>query len=96
MTATHLAYPHLAINRFCGTDPDHDTEYFIQLIQQKNNFARRNAPGDAGDVANYTFRNKTLFSSLLQGPAAEWLGCQISSLKFWYDKFSVFFDRLLN
>ena len=65
MANTHLAYPDLAIDKFSGTDPDQDAESFIQLIERKTNFALGDAPGDAGELANYTFRKKALFSSLL-------------------------------
>ena len=74
MANTYFAYPDLAIDNFSGTDPDQDVESFIQLIERKINFAVRDAGGDAGEPANYTFRKKTLFSSLLRGPTAEW--CQ--------------------
>ena len=63
MTNAHLAYPDLAIDKFSGTDPDQDAESFIQLIERKINFAPGDAPGDAGELANYTFRKKALFSS---------------------------------
>ena len=72
MAAAHLAYPDLALDKFSGIDPDQDAESFIQLSERKNNFALGDAPGDAGELANYTFRKKALFSSLLPGPAAEW------------------------
>ena len=68
MANTHLAYPDLAIGKFSGTDPDQDAEPFIQLIEREINFAL----GDAGELVNYTFGKKALFSSLLRGPAAEW------------------------
>ena len=65
MADTHIAYPDLAIDKFSDTDLDQDAESFIQLIERKINFALRDAPGDAGELANYTFRKKALFSSLL-------------------------------
>ena len=61
MANTHLAYPDLAIDKFSGTDPDQDAESFIQLIERKINFALGDAPGDAAQLANYTFRKKALF-----------------------------------
>ena len=70
MAAAHLAYPALAVDKFPGTDPDQDAKSFIQLIDQKINFALGDAPADAGELANYTFRKKALFSSVLRGPAA--------------------------
>ena len=72
MANTHLAYLDLAIDKFSGTDPDQDAESFIQLIERKINFALGDARADAGELVNYTFREKALFSSLLRGPAAEW------------------------
>ena len=72
MAITHLGYPDLAIDKFSGTDPDQDAETFNQLIERKINFALGDAPGDAAELANYKFRKKTLFSLLLQGPAADW------------------------
>ena len=58
MANTHLAYPDLAIDKFSGTDPDQDAESFIQLIERKINFALGDAPADAGELVNYTFRKK--------------------------------------
>ena len=66
MAAAHLAYPDLAVDKFSGTDPDQDAESFIQLIERNINFALGDAPGDAGELANYTSRKKALCSSLLQ------------------------------
>ena len=71
MAAAHLAYPDMAMDKNSGTDPDHDAESFIQLIEQKINFGLGGALGDAGELENYTFRKKALFSSILRGPAAE-------------------------
>ena len=61
MVNTHLAYPDLAIDKFSGTDPDQDAEPFIQLIERNINFALGDAPGDAGELANFTFRKKAPF-----------------------------------
>ena len=63
MAAAHFDYPDLAVDKFSGTDPDQDAESFNQLIERKINFAPGDAPGDAGELANYTFRKKALFSS---------------------------------
>ena len=68
---------------FFGTDRDQDAETFIQLIERKINFALGDAPADAGELANYTFRKKTLFSSLLRGPAAEWYENKITNATTW-------------
>ena len=85
MANSHLAYPDLAIDKFSGTDPDQDAESFIQLIERKINFALGDAPADAGELVNYTFRKKALFSSLLRGPAAEWYESNITNATTWED-----------
>ena len=71
MAHSHLAYPDLALDKFSGTDPDRDAETFIQIIERKIMFALGGAPADPDEFANYTFKNKAGFSSLLQEPAAE-------------------------
>ena len=83
MAAAHLAYPDLAVDKFSGTDPDQDAESLIQLIERKINFDLGHAPGDAGELANYTFRKKALFSSLLRGPAAEWYENNVTNATTW-------------
>ena len=83
MANTHLAYPDLAIDKFSGTDPDRAAESFIQLIERKINLALGDAPGDAGELANYTLRKKALFSSLRRGPAAEWYESNITNATTW-------------
>ena len=83
MANTHVAYPDLAIDKISGTDPDQDTEAFFQLKERKINFAPDDAPADAGDLVNYTFRKKALFSSLLRGPAAEWYESNITNATTW-------------
>ena len=62
MADTHLAYPDLAVDKFSGTDPDQDAEFFIQLIERKFNFALGDAPADAGELENYIFRKKAPYS----------------------------------
>ena len=93
MANTHLAYPDLAIDKFSVTDPDQDAESFIQLIERKNNIALGDAPGDAGELANYTFRKKALFSSLLRGPAAEWYESIITNATTWDIVRTIFITR---
>ena len=83
MAAAHLAYPDLAVDNFYGTDPGQDAESFIQLIERQINFALGEAPGDAGELTNYTFRKKALFSSLLRGPAVEWYENNITNATTW-------------
>ena len=93
MANTHLAYPDLAIDKFSGTDPDQDAESFIQLIERKINFALGDAPADDGELVNYTFRKKALFSSLLRGPAADWYESNITNATTWEDVRTNFITR---
>ena len=60
------------MNKFSGTDPDQDAESFIKLTERKINSAFGDAPANPDVLANYTLGKKTLFSSVLRGPAAEW------------------------
>ena len=93
MANTHLAYPDLAIDKFSGTDPDQDAEFSIQLIERKINFALGDVPADAGELSNYTFRKKALFSSLLRGPAAEWYESNITNATTWENVRTNFITR---
>ena len=93
MANTHLAYPDLAIDKFSGTDPDQDAESFVQLIERKINFAPGDAPADAGELVNYTFKKKALFSSLLRGPAAEWYESNITNATTWENVRTNFITR---
>ena len=93
MANTHLAYPDLAIDKFSGTDPDQDAESFIQLIERKINFALGDAPGDTGELANYTFSKKALFSSLLRGPTAERYENKITNATTWENVRTSFITR---
>ena len=93
MAAAHLAYPDLAVDKFSGTDPDQDAESFIQLIERKINFAPGDAPGDAVELANDTFRKKAFFSSLLRGPAAEWYENNITNATTWENVRTNFITR---
>ena len=94
MAAAHLAYPDLAVDKFFGTDPDQDAESFIQLIERKINFAPGDAPADAGELVNCTFRKKALFYSLLRGPAAEWYESNITNATTWQNVWTNFITRL--
>ena len=93
MAAAHLAYPDVAVDKFFGNGPHQNAESSIQIIEQKINFALGEAPGDAGELANYTFRKKSLFSSLLRGPAAEWYESNITNATTWEDARTTFITR---
>ena len=85
MAATHLVFTDLALDKFSGTAPDQDAEYFIQLIERKTNFALGDATANLNARANTSFRKKALFSYLLRGPAAEWYGSTIEVATQWED-----------
>ena len=93
MANTHLAHPDIALDKFSGTDPDQDAEPFIQLSERKINFALGDAPADDGELVNYTFRKKALFSSLLRGPTAEWYESKITNATTWENVRTKFITR---
>ena len=93
MANTHLAYFDLAIDKIPGRDPDQDAESFIQLIELKTNFALGDEPADVGELVNFTFGKKALFSSLLQGPAAEWYESNITNATTWKNVRTSFITR---
>ena len=79
--------------KFSGTDLDQDAESFMQLIEQKSNFALGDEPADADELAKYTFRKKALFASLLQGPATEWYENNITNATTWENVRTNFITR---
>ena len=83
MAHTHLAYSDLALGDIYATDPDRDAESFLQSIERYIKLALGDPPGDADKLANYTFRKKALFSSLIRGPAAEWYENIITNAASW-------------
>ena len=93
MANTYLAYLDLAIDNLSGTDPDQDAESFTQLIKREINLALGDAPGDAGELAHYTFRKKALFSSLLRVPAVEWYDNTITNGTTWENVRTIFISR---
>ena len=94
MANAHLAYPDLALDKIFGTDPDQDAEAFNRLIECKITSALGTEP-DAADDEHfiYLFWEKTLFSSLLRGPAAEWYGSTITDAMTWNDVRTLFITR---
>ena len=96
MANTHLAYPDLALDKFSGTDPDQDAEFFVRLIERKINFALGDAPADSDDLISYTFRKRALFSSLLRGPAAEWYEKNIVNATTWAETREQFITRFFD
>ena len=85
MAATQLVYPDLALDKFSGTDPDLDAESFIKMIEGKINFALGDAPANPDALANYTFRKKALFSSLVRGLAVEGHKSNVEAATPWND-----------
>ena len=84
MAQPNLAYPDLALDKFSGTDPEQDA--FIRLIECKINFALETERGTVdSEHVIYLFRRKSLFSSLLRGPAAERCGSTIQVAMTWIE-----------
>ena len=65
----------------------------IQQIERKIIFTLGFTSWDVGDLANYTFRKKSLFSSLLRGPAAEWYENNITNANTWENVRTNFITR---
>ena len=94
MAANPLAHSDLAVDKFSGIDPDQNAEQFIQLIEKKINFALGEEPAAAGAAQDaYRFRKKSLFSSLLRGPAAEWYEANITDANTWAEIRNQFITR---
>ena len=91
-----LAYLDLALDKFSGTDLDQDAESFLQLIERKINFSLGDAPADADEVANYTFRKKALFPSFFQEPATEWYENNIAKATTWENVRKNFITKFLD
>ena len=69
-------------------------EAFLRLIEFKINFALGTEP-EAGELEHviYLFRKKTIFYSLLRGPAAEWYGSTIQDAMTWDEVRTLFITR---
>ena len=61
MAAIHLAYPDLALDKFCGTDSDQDIESFLQLLKGNMRFNVGDTPANPDALANYIFHKKLSF-----------------------------------
>ena len=94
MANTRLAYPDSALDNISGTDTDQDAEALIHSIERKINFALGTEP-EPGDLehANYLFRKKAIFSSLLQRAATERYGNTIPGATTWNDVRTLFITR---
>ena len=68
MANTHLAYPNLAVDRFCGIDLDQDAKSFVQRIERKSNFALRDAPAGPDGFAICFLRKEAHFPLYIQDP----------------------------
>ena len=55
--------------------------------------AQGDAPEDAGELVNYTFRKKALFSFSLRGQAAEWYENNITNATTWENVRAKFITR---
>ena len=94
MANAHLAYPHLARDKFSGTDPDQDAEALEHLMECNVSFGLGTEPDEADDAhVIHLFRKKALFSSLLRGPAADWYGSTFQDGTTWNNAQTLFITR---
>ena len=84
----------MALDKLSGTYPEQDAGAFIRLIECKNNFAIGTELDEAAaEHVIYLFRKKTIFSSLLRGPAVEWYGSTIQDAMTWNEVRTLFITR---
>ena len=76
-----------------GNDPDQDAKSFLLTVENKINFSFGSGPTGIEERTRYLFRKKTLFSSLLQGPSAEWYADLINDAATWDQIRTAFIDR---
>ena len=82
--ANYLTHSDLSLDNFSGTDPDQDAEQFINLMERRISFALGQPPAAPGvDFNAYNFRKKSLFSSPLRGPAADWYETNVVAATTW-------------
>ena len=72
MAQNAVSFPEIALDKFSGNDSDQDVKSFLLTVENKIDFSLGSPLNDASEAARYLFRKKTLFSSLLRGPTAEW------------------------
>ena len=70
---TNFVDPDLGIDKFSGTHPDQHAESSVKFLERKMNSALGDAPTGLQALTDYTFREKALFFSFKNGPAAEGL-----------------------
>ena len=94
MAENTVSFPDLASDKFSGNDPDQDAKSFLLTVENKIKFSLGSRPTDIAERTRYLLRKKALFSSLLRGPAAEWLAESINDAATWDQIRNAFIDRL--
>ena len=93
MVENTVSFLDLALDKFLGNDPDQDAKSFLLTVENKINFSIGSRPTDMVERARYLFRKKALFSSHLQGPAAECYADSIGHAATWDQIRTAFIDR---
>ena len=62
----------VVMEKFAGTEPEDDADASIKQVEHKIKVTLGQLPAPGNDRENYLFRQRSLFASLLRGPAAEW------------------------
>ena len=93
MAENTVSLPDLALDKFSGNDPKQDAKSFLLTVENKINFSLGSRPTEIAERARYLLRKKALFSSLLQGPAAEWYADSINDAATWHQIRTAFIDR---
>ena len=84
--ANTVAYPDLALEKFIGSDSSENPTAFIRLLEKKISFSLGSRPtvNENNIPTVYDDRRKTLFGSVLRGPAAEWFD-SLEAVLTWHE-----------
>ena len=93
MAENRVSFPHWALDKFSGNDPDQDARSFKFTVENKINFSLGSRPTDMAERARYLFRKEALFSSLHRRPAAEWYADSKNDVAIWDQIRTAFIDR---
>ena len=93
MAENTVSFPDLSLDNFSGNDLDENAKSFLLTVENKINFSLGSRPTDVAERARYLFIKKSLFSSLLRGPAAEWYADSINDAPTWDQIRTAFIGR---
>ena len=93
MAKNTAPFPDLISDKFLGNDLDQVAKLFQLTVENKINFSLGWKPTDASKRLQNLFGKKALFSSRLQGPAAEWYADSKNDAATWDQIRTTLIDR---